>query len=323
MCRVLLGQSVSHCVSDNYTQQEINENELTEFNTQDGQDTDESNAATSSSLIVDRRQRYRVRQLQHSDSDDTQNVNVPELQTVERPATSNPMQSRRNRLQQFYRRQSHASQSGRAVEESSTGSVVEDKILKVQRLQGNNIEVMKGKLGYIGKEIGAMHNSIKNMTNVIDKGHRTTSEKLDRIATSLETLCTVKQTQQGGSAKRHLRAMTCMQGHTRGMSRLSSTIAQLCKQTVAMQLEMKQICGEIARGMGTLHNLVERIQSDAAPANQPQIGGSEVGRNVSGILDPVLPAARRSNSNKYISSYMPMGDMIGTGKALGVRGHKK
>ncbi|XP_078532261.1 uncharacterized protein LOC144818586 [Lissotriton helveticus] len=153
------------------TQQEINENELTEFNTQDGQDTDESNAATSSFLHFERRQRHRLRPLQQSDSEETQNVNVPEMQNVETPASSILMQSRRNRLVQFYRRRSYASQRERAVEESITGSVVDDNILKIQRLQGKDIRVMKGKIARFDKEIGAMHNSIKHMTNVIDKGH--------------------------------------------------------------------------------------------------------------------------------------------------------
>ncbi|XP_078532257.1 uncharacterized protein LOC144818585 isoform X2 [Lissotriton helveticus] len=293
---LLVGIAVSTLLVD--TQQEINENELTEFNTQDGQDTDESNAATSSSLHFERRQRHRLRPLQQSDSEETQNVNVPEMQNVETPASSIPMQSRRNRLVQFYRRRSHASQRERAVEESITGSVVDDKILKIQRLQSKDIRVMKEKIGRIDKEIGAMHNSIKHMTNVIDKGHRATSQNLLRIATSLAKMCTVIQTQQGESQKRHLRAMTCMQGHTKGMSRLSSSTAQLCKQTVAMQHDLKHICGEIARGMGALHNLVQKTQSHDAPGNQSEIGVSDVASNVSGILVPELPEARNSNRKK-------------------------
>ncbi|XP_078496819.1 uncharacterized protein LOC144752859 [Lissotriton helveticus] len=303
--------------------QELIECDLRDFNTHEGQETDEGNAPTTSASLSQRGERQRVRQLLQSDSEEEHIENVSERQTQPTPTVTNTRLSRRRRLQQFYRRRAHVADSGRVVEGTSTGSLVEDKILKVQRLQGKDIRIMKGKLGHISKQIGAMHNSMNRMINVIKTDHETSSEKLDRIATSLETMCTVIQNQQNNSGKRHLQLMTCMQGHNRHMSRLSNCTVQLCKQTLSMQLDLKKIFAEIAKGMGTLHESIDKSHSNAAPDNQLPLEDSGAGSTVSGILEHCLTGTRRSNRKQNDASNMHIANCKNAGKALGVRGRKK
>ncbi|XP_078541796.1 uncharacterized protein LOC144827304 [Lissotriton helveticus] len=305
------------------TLQEMIERDLRDFNTQDRQETDDGNTPTTSASLAQIGNRQRVRQLLQSESEEEHNENVSERQPQPTPTVSNTRMSRRRRLQQFFRRRAHVTDSGRFEEGTSTGSVVEEKILKVQRLQGKDIRIMKGKLGHISKQIGAMHNSMSRMITVIKSGHETSSEKLDHIATCLDTMCTVIQKQQNKSEKRHLRILTCMQEHNRQMSRFSNCAAQLCKQTLSLQLDMKKIYTEISKGMGKLHESIDKSNSNASPDNQHQIEDSGAGSTVSGILEHCVTGTRRSNRKNIDASNMHMLNLKNAGKALGVRGRKK
>ncbi|XP_078542834.1 uncharacterized protein LOC144828490 [Lissotriton helveticus] len=312
-----------HADTSKDTEQDRNEHEGSEFHSQDFQDTDESNAATSSPTIARRSLTSRVRQLQQSESEDDENVSVQQQQAAPTPATLNTQQSRRSRLQQFYRRRPRPSQHQTAEEDERNSSVVEVKILKVQQLQGKDIRVMKGKIVKISHDIGGIHNCFQQMSNVIEQGQRAAAEKLDRVATAMEKLCTTIPAQQLASDRRHHRAMSSMQGYTRALNRLCNTTAQLSHQTVAMQLEISQCCGDVARGMMKLMNVVEGMQSEAASGSLLHVGGIHGGSNVSSLLEPSVPGGRRSTRRNEIAERPTLVDAKNSGKALGVRGRKK
>ncbi|XP_078502824.1 uncharacterized protein LOC144761214 [Lissotriton helveticus] len=303
--------------------QEIIEQDLRDFNNQEGQETKEGNAPSTSASNLQTEERQRVRQLLQTDSETEQNDNVVERQPQSTATVTNRRLSRRRRLQQFSLHRGNVTESGQFGEGPITGNLVEDKILKLQRLQGKDIRMIKGKLGHISKQMGSLTNSVNKMINVMKTDQETSSLKLDRIANSLETMCTLMQKQQNISGKRQVRLLTNMQAHNRQMTRLSNCTSGLCKQTLSTQVLLMKTFEHIQKGMGTIYDPSGNSHSNVSPVKQLSMKDSGASSAVSGTLEHCLSGTRRSNRKQNDASNMAMHSGRNAGKALGVRGRKK
>ncbi|XP_078535026.1 uncharacterized protein LOC144821677 [Lissotriton helveticus] len=303
--------------------QELIEQDLRDLHTQDVSQNQMENAPSTSTANSQPCERQRVRQLLQTDSETEQNVNVTPSQPQSTPTVTNPTMSRRRRLQQFTMRRTTVRESGQDGEGTFTGNHVEDNILKVQRLQGKDIRIIKCKMGHISKQMGTLASSMNTMINVMKTGHDSNAMKLDRIANSLETMCTLMQKHQKISAKRQVKVQNNMQAHNREMTSLTNCIRALCKQTLSTQVLLMKTFKHIQKGVESTLDPSDKSQSMASPEKLMAMEEQFHNSAESGTSEHCLTGTRRSikKQNDATNANMHTGKSPGT--ALGVRGHKK
>ncbi|XP_078504200.1 uncharacterized protein LOC144762799 [Lissotriton helveticus] len=135
-----------------------------------------------SPIVEPQSQRRRVRQLVDTESEAKDNVNTAVQNTEVNAEPPQRVPGRRHRLQHFFRRRRRPSQNQEAMADFVNGSLIERKLLKVQRLQGKDIRVIKGKITNMVKDINIMSTALVKMVNV-------SSDKMERMTSAIETLC--------------------------------------------------------------------------------------------------------------------------------------
>ncbi|XP_078529605.1 uncharacterized protein LOC144807840 [Lissotriton helveticus] len=303
--------------------QELIEQDLRDFSTLEIHVNEEVNNPSTSTANLPVNERQRVRQLLQSDSEEGNSQTNPVSRPDPTPTVTNARPSRRRRQSQFYRRRPRTSNLATFEEGSSTGSVVEDKILKIQRLQGKDVRIIKGKIAHMSKQLGGIHSSMNRMVEALKHGNEANAEKLDRIAKSLESMCNVMKMQHKESVNRHLRLMTSLHGQNRQLSRISNSTAKMCKQNVIMQEKMNDVFVEISRGMVKGNELGHASNSSDPPGITFSKFNSAVGGQSVDPPDGAIAGSRRSIRNLKEGCLMLLEKYKHGAKALGVGWHKK
>ncbi|XP_078521787.1 uncharacterized protein LOC144791029 [Lissotriton helveticus] len=303
--------------------QELIERDLRDFTNLDIQINEDANMPSTSTAQETLTERQRVRQLLQTESEDesTQRnaVSTPEPT----PTANNVRPSRRRRQSQFFRRRPRTSTVSMFEEGSTTGSHVEDKILKIQRLQGKDIRIIKGNMKFMCKNIAGMHTTMKKMADDFKCTQEATVKKMDSIAKSLESICTVMTLQHKESVHRHLRQQTTLNGQNRLLSRISNSLFKFCKQNAEIHDKINASFVAIRRGMEREVSLEPACNSDNIPViTQPKddlaMGGTKVNPP-----EGVFGGSRRSVRFAKEACNTVLDEGNKNAKALRVRGRKK
>ncbi|XP_078496575.1 uncharacterized protein LOC144752552 [Lissotriton helveticus] len=257
-------------------------------------------------------QRRRLRQLVDTESEAEDNVNteVPNTTVNAEPAQRGP--GRRQRLRQFIRRRRRPFQNHEAMDDIVNGSVIERKLLKVQRLQGKDIRVIKGTITNMAKDMNIMSTALVNMVNV-------SSDKMERMTSAIETLSQAMQGNQGAVLQRA--TVVNMHSSTRAMHRMCNNTSKLIESTVAIQKEMMKCYGELSSGMKSMQGLIsEHHQGQSITQPESAVTASSA-ENPN--LKSKAASERRSVRNVAKDTFKNLTSNPVQVKALGLRGRKK
>ncbi|XP_078509154.1 uncharacterized protein LOC144769033 [Lissotriton helveticus] len=238
--------------------------EYAESFTQNLLESAEMNSGSTSPTVQPTTSQRRVRHIQESDSEEAPNVTVENQNLSESQAPVQRQLGRRQRIQPFVRRRARSSFHQSATDGDTSASEVELKLLKVQRLQGKDIRVIKGKFNQVTKDISVISKTLSHMTKIFEKAHSESSNKLGRMAVAMEAMCNIMQSQQIANAKRCIRSMLSNQACCRSMNMMCRTNAQLIKPVLDMQKDVSQCCGDITRGMNALETIANDRQKSTS-----------------------------------------------------------
>ncbi|XP_078520492.1 uncharacterized protein LOC144785108 [Lissotriton helveticus] len=238
--------------------------EYAESFTQNLLESAEMNSGSTSPTVQPTTSQRRVRHIQESDSEEAPNVTVENQNLSESQAPVQRQLGRRQRIQPFVKRRARSSFHQSATDGDTSASEVELKLLKVQRLQGKDIRVIKGKFNQVTKDISVISKTLSHMTKIFEKAHSESSIKLDRMAVAMEAMCNIMQSQQIANAKRCIRSMLSNQACCRSMNMMCRTNAQLIKPVLDMQKDISQCCRDITRGMNALETIANDRQKSTS-----------------------------------------------------------